>query len=71
MTHDRDEAMTDAPIERRSPALAIGGLIALGVAAWGLTGGPDLPDLNLLPWILLALGLVAGLALIASGIRRG
>lgn len=56
---------------RRSPALAITGLIALGVAGWGLSGGPDLPDLPVLPWILLALGLLAGVLLIVSGIRRG
>ncbi len=66
MNHDTE----GAPIERRSPALVIAGLIALAVAGWGLSGGPDLPELNLLPWILLGLGLVAGLVLIVSGIRR-
>ena len=45
-------------------------LLAIAVAAWGLTGGPDLPDLNLLPWVLIGVGTLAGVVLIASGFRR-
>lgn len=59
------------PAIRRTPLLAVLGVIALGVAAWGLTGGPEIPSLNpLLPWILIGVGVVAGVVLIASGFRR-
>lgn len=58
------------PGARRSPILAIAAIGALAVAAWGLLGGPNLPEVNALPWILIGLGLIAGLVLIVSGIRR-
>lgn len=54
---------------RRSPGLAVLGIAALGVATWGLFGGPDLPDLADLGWIAVAVGLIAGLALIVTGTR--
>lgn len=55
---------------RRAPLLAVAGVLAIAVAGWGLSGGPDLPDLSLLPWILVGVGTLAGLVLIASGFRR-
>ncbi|MEZ5212606.1 hypothetical protein [Gordonia sp. (in: high G+C Gram-positive bacteria)] len=55
---------------RRAPILVMAGVLAIAVAAWGLTGGPDLPDLNLLPWVLIGVGTLAGVVLIASGFRR-
>ncbi|AVM00010.1 hypothetical protein C6V83_06735 [Gordonia iterans] len=58
------------PEVRRAPVLAVVGVLALAVAGWGLTGGPDLPDLELLPWILIGVGTLAGVILIASGFRR-
>ena len=64
-----DQTTTDAT-QRRSPFLAIAGILALLVAGWGLFGGPELPDLNVLPWILVAAGVAAGIALIASGFRK-
>ena len=59
-----------APELRRSPWLAVAGLLAIAVGAWGVAGGPDLPDLTLLPWVLIGVGVVAGVVLIASGLRR-
>ncbi|MFT4088096.1 MAG: hypothetical protein QM658_13295 [Gordonia sp. (in: high G+C Gram-positive bacteria)] len=59
-----------ADLARRSPVLAVLGVLALGVAGWGLAGGPALPDLNAVPWLLVTLGLLAGLALVISGFRR-
>lgn len=58
------------PTKTRSPLLVVLGVLAIAVGAWGLSGGPDLPDVNLLPWILLGVGALAGVVLIASGFRR-
>ncbi|MFZ2512271.1 MAG: hypothetical protein WAW85_14420 [Gordonia sp. (in: high G+C Gram-positive bacteria)] len=63
-----DVETIDTP--RRSPALVIAGVIAIMVAAWGLTGGVSVPALSLLPWILIVAGTLAGIVLIASGFRR-
>ena len=58
------------PEARRSPLLIVAGVVALAVGAWGLSGGPSVPELNLLPWILIGVGTLAGIILIASGFRR-
>lgn len=58
------------PALRRSPSLAVFGLLAIAVGGWGIAGGPDLPDLTLLPWVLIGIGAVAGIVLVASGLRR-
>ncbi|MEJ9078914.1 hypothetical protein WKY82_10870 [Gordonia malaquae] len=55
---------------RRSPGLAVLGILALMVAGWGLLGGPSLGDTRALPWAVLAVGVVIGLGLVASGMRR-
>lgn len=63
-----DVETIDTP--RRSPGLVIAGVIAIMVAAWGMTGGVNVPALSLLPWILIVAGTLAGIVLIASGFRR-
>lgn len=65
-----DQQITEAPEGRRNPLLAVLGVLALLVAGWGLTGGPDLTDSNAIPWTILVIGLVIGVGLVASGIRR-
>lgn len=65
MTDDTEAVDTS----RRSPALAISGVIAIMVAGWGLTGGVDVPTLSLVPWILIVAGALIGVVLIASGFR--
>ncbi|MFT3663177.1 MAG: hypothetical protein QM809_17960 [Gordonia sp. (in: high G+C Gram-positive bacteria)] len=64
------ENTENLPEPRRAPLLAVFGVLALAVAGWGLSGGPDIPDLRLLPWLLIGVGTVAGIVLIASGFRR-
>lgn len=54
----------------RSPLLVIAGVVALAIGGWGLAGGPTIPELDLLPWILIGVGALAGVILIASGFRR-
>ena len=63
-----DVETIDTP--RRSPALAIAGVIAIMVAGWGLTGGVDVPAISMLPWILIVAGALVGIVLIASGFKR-
>ncbi|MGP3706262.1 hypothetical protein [Gordonia paraffinivorans] len=53
----------------RAPGLGILGVIALAVAAWGLAGGPSLPDAADLGWIAVGVGVLIGLVLIVSGAR--
>ncbi|MFT3714617.1 MAG: hypothetical protein QM774_01335 [Gordonia sp. (in: high G+C Gram-positive bacteria)] len=60
----------DAAPTRRSPFLALAGIVTLLVSAWGLTGGVNLPDLNLVPWILIGVGVLVGVVLVISGLRR-
>ncbi|MFM9377871.1 hypothetical protein [Gordonia sp. VNK21] len=55
---------------RRSPALVVSGVLALLLAGWGLSGGPDIPNVNVVPWILVGLGLLVGVVLVISGFRR-
>ncbi|QKT06373.1 hypothetical protein HUN08_03580 [Gordonia sp. X0973] len=60
----------DAPV-RRSVFLAVAGILTLLVAAWGMTGGFHLPNLDLVPWLLVIGGVLVGVVLILSGLRRG
>ncbi|WP_132993964.1 hypothetical protein [Gordonia zhaorongruii] len=58
------------PEQHRSPLLAVFGVLALIVAGWGFAGGPDLGDAHAAPWAILIVGVVAGVGLVVSGIRR-
>lgn len=60
----------DAPV-RRSVFLALSGILTLLVAAWGMAGGFHLPNLDLVPWLLVIGGVLVGVVLILSGLRRG
>lgn len=55
----------------RAPGLAILGIAALLVAAWGLADGPTLPDAGTIGWIAVIVGVVGGLVLILAGARSG
>ncbi|MFW0784374.1 hypothetical protein AAFP35_07600 [Gordonia sp. CPCC 206044] len=63
------EQQIDAERRHRAPGLTVLGLVALVVAAWGLLGGPDLPDAADLGWIAVGTGLLIGLILILTGAR--
>ncbi|MGO3325998.1 hypothetical protein [Gordonia sp. (in: high G+C Gram-positive bacteria)] len=65
-----EQQITEAPEGRRNPFLAVLGVLALVVAAWGLAGGPNITDSGAVPWTILVIGLVVGVGLVASGIRR-
>ena len=58
------------PEDHRNPFLAVIGVLALMIAGWGLAGGPDITDSGAIPWTILVIGLVVGVGLVASGIRR-
>ncbi|GEE01921.1 hypothetical protein nbrc107696_23670 [Gordonia spumicola] len=64
-----EQSATDTPL-RRSPGLAVMGVLALLVAGWGLADGPSIDQTHTLPWALLAVGVIVGLGLVASGFRR-
>lgn len=66
-----DQTQTTAEPERqRSVMMAFAAVVTLLVAAWCLAGGPFLFSGDGLPWVLLAVGIVVGVGLIASGFRR-
>ncbi|WOC11256.1 hypothetical protein [Gordonia sp. MP11Mi] len=65
-----EQQTTEAPEGRRNPFLAVLGVLALLVAGWGLAGGPDVTNSGTIPWTILVVGLVVGLGLVMSGIRR-
>ena len=56
--------------DHRNPFLAVLGVLGLLVAGWGLADGPDLGDGAALGWTILVVGLLIGLGLVVSGIRR-
>lgn len=56
-------------MSRFSPTLALAGLGAALVAIWGLLGGPDITGSGSAGWIILAVTVAVGLALIFSGGR--
>lgn len=58
------------PARHRSVMMALAGVIALLVAAWCLADGPFLVRADSVPWALLAIGIVVGIGLVASGFRR-
>lgn len=58
------------PETHRSFMMAISAIVTLLVAAWCLAGGPFFFQSEALPWTLLAVGIVVGVGLIASGFRR-
>ena len=60
----------DEPAGHRSFMMALSALVTLLVAAWCLAGGPFFVQAEGLPWALLAVGIVVGVGLIASGFRR-
>lgn len=65
-----EQQITEAPEGRRNPFLAVLGVLALMIACWGLAGGPNITDSGAVPWTILVVGLVVGIGLVASGIRR-
>lgn len=70
MTDQNTTEIPDTTEDRRNPFLAVLGVIALAVAAWGLSGGPDITETSAIPWTILAVGLIVGIGLVMSGIRR-
>ncbi|EGD56515.1 hypothetical protein [Gordonia neofelifaecis] len=65
-----DQAGTAEPERHRSFMMGLSAVVTLLVAAWCLADGPFLLDTSYLPWALLAVGIVVGVGLIASGFRR-
>ncbi|GAA4674445.1 hypothetical protein [Gordonia humi] len=66
-----DDQSTETTAEgRRSPFLAVLGVLALLVAGWGLADGPDISSTSAVPWTILVIGVVIGVGLVASGIHR-
>ncbi|MCH5642180.1 MULTISPECIES: hypothetical protein [unclassified Gordonia (in: high G+C Gram-positive bacteria)] len=64
-----DTDQTSAIERHRSPGLVLFGLLALGVAVWGIADGPTFPDASNLGWLAVGVGLVVGLLLIVTGAR--
>ena len=64
-----DETTSATEASRRSPGLIILGVLALAVAGWGLADGPSLPNLDAIAWIAVAVAVISGLFLIASGAK--
>lgn len=54
---------------QRSPGLALLGILALAVSAWGIAGGPTLPDPSALAWIAVIAATATGLVLVLAGAR--
>ncbi|MFW0791064.1 hypothetical protein [Gordonia sp. CPCC 205333] len=59
------------PQPRRAPALILIGLVAIGIAGWGLSGGAPLPDFVSPVWALIGLAVAIGVGLIVLGARTG
>lgn len=70
MSHDNPIDRTGTGDGRRSSGLALLGVVAIAVAVWGLAGSPDLPSASVIGWVVIGVGLVAGLVLLVSGARR-
>ena len=67
---ESDQMSTSTAIDRhRSPGLVIFGVLALGVAGWGIADGPTFPDAANFGWLAVGVGLVVGLLLIVTGAR--
>ncbi|MFT4124743.1 MAG: hypothetical protein QM662_00725 [Gordonia sp. (in: high G+C Gram-positive bacteria)] len=71
MNTPRTDAADHAETRRRSPALAVLGIVALAIAGWGLADGPALPDIQVLIWLAVGAALVAGVTLVIAGARAG
>ncbi|ALG84189.1 hypothetical protein [Gordonia phthalatica] len=67
---DPADSDADAHARHRSVMMALTALITIVVAAWCLAGGPLLFRSDTVPWALLAVGVVVGVGLVASGFRR-
>ncbi|GAB2639864.1 hypothetical protein GCM10027169_04830 [Gordonia jinhuaensis] len=64
---DPTTAHTAPPRRRFAPLHAAVAVIVLVIAGWGLAGGSGLRELTVIAWSLVGLGVLAGLALVISG----